>query len=166
MVTFFNSFFPFDLLLPYLQVYWSFSYLDLVYCSTPLLNFSAQLFYCSAIWFRLILLKYFLSFLLKSSFCSCTALLNSVSNFTTVHLNSLLENSLISVLLRLVSGDLSCSFVWNIVLCLFILFYFSLFITTKLSKTVTDPCLEDMSSFGSIPIQSECTLWLWWEIYI
>lgn len=61
---------------------------------------------------------------------------------------------------------LSCSFVWNIVLCLFILFYFSLFITTKLSKTVTDPCLEDMSSFGSIPIQSECTLWLWWETYI
>ena len=54
--------------------------------------------------FCLVLLKYFLSFLLKSSLYSCIALLTSVSIFTTVNLTLFWIIHLISILLRLISG--------------------------------------------------------------
>ena len=36
----------------------------------------------------------------------------------------------------------------------------------KLGKTVTYPSLESMSLCGSVPVQSACAQWFWWESWI
>lgn len=62
--------------------------------------------------FSLVLFIIFYLFVLILIFC--VVLLTSVNLFTNMSLNSLCSKSLISISLMLVSGDLSCSFLWTI----------------------------------------------------
>ena len=67
-----------------------------------------------------------------------------VNILMTIILNSLLSKLLISIPLRLVSGNLSCSFVWNIFSHLFI--FFDCVGFWALGKTAISPSLDRLAS--------------------
>ena len=108
--------------------------------------FFSFIVFFSSDWFFFI----FSSSLLK--FSLCPSIITSLLLFV---LNSLSSQLFISVLLWFY-------LIWGIFLCL-ILFKF-LFMNS--GEIVTYPGLKGVSLCGSIPMQSACTQWLWWESWI
>ena len=109
--------------------------------------FFSFIVFFSSDWFFFI----FSSSVLK--FSLCPSIITSLLLFL---LNSLSSQIFISVLLWF------SYFIWGIFLCL-ILFNF-LFMNS--GEIVTYSGLRGVSLCGSIPMQSACTQWLWWERWI
>ena len=86
----------------------------------------------------------FSSSLLKFTLCSSILLLSSVSIFIIIALNSFLGRLLISTSLSSFSDIMSCSFVWNTLLCLLILPN-SLCFFLVLGRLVTFPNLGEVA---------------------